>query len=607
MVAGAGSGKTTSLVKALAHLSSTRGEDIRRRGQQIACITYTEVAVGEIWGDVGNAPLFHVSTIHNFLWTIIRPFQNDIRRWVDRRLEERIEEANERIAKPGTQANTRARLQGDVLRYTEQRVAIAVVAKFVYGTGADYVNGILGHDDILKIGATLIGERELMRKIVANRFPFIFVDESQDTTTETVEALRAVAREHAGQFCLGFFGDPMQKIYTTGVGAIAKEDGWAEITKPENFRCPRKVLGVVNRIRVEDDGLEQVRGRTAREGNVDVSVEGSARIFVLPADGQRTQRLAQVRQWLADHNQDPLWLDNSSDGDVRLVVLVHRMAADRLGFPNLYAALNDNGSNSLKDGLLDGTAWVLRPFKNFLMPVVQAINSGRDFDVIGLARKHCPLMLPEYLNPHNTRQVLDKLKINLDDLAELMADGVATTRQILDLARERQLCTIDDRFLAYIQNANGEAGGGQHQPEPGEAAAVGAFLNCISSELWSYEAYVENQSPFDTHQGVKGAEFFRVLVVLDDEEANYNLFSFGKYFRYVPLSGTDQENIAAGKDSVIGRTRRLFYVCCSRAIQDLAVVLFVPTGSVESAAANVERYFLPEDVHLLADMEAVPA
>ena len=72
MVSGAGSGKTTSLVKALDHLEKTRGVELRRRSQQIACITYTEIAVEEIWNDVGNAPLFHVSTIHSFLWTVVR-------------------------------------------------------------------------------------------------------------------------------------------------------------------------------------------------------------------------------------------------------------------------------------------------------------------------------------------------------------------------------------------------------------------------------------------------------------------------------------------------------------------------------------------------------
>ena len=51
---------------------------------------------------------------------------------------------------------------------------------------------------------------------------------------------------------MGFFGDPMQKIYTTGVGAIqvpVGPDGWSALTKPENFRSSLRVLELINAIR----------------------------------------------------------------------------------------------------------------------------------------------------------------------------------------------------------------------------------------------------------------------------------------------------------------------------------------------------------------------
>src|SRR5665213_2966416 len=156
MVAGAGSGKTTSLVKALAHLSRTRSSELRRRGQQIACITYTEIAGGEIWGDVGNDTLFHVSTIHSFLWTIVRPFQKDLRRWVAGRIEEKIATAQEKLDNPRTRANTKETAAKDIERYRRQSEALATVPRFTYGIGSDYAKGVLGHDDILKIGPALI-------------------------------------------------------------------------------------------------------------------------------------------------------------------------------------------------------------------------------------------------------------------------------------------------------------------------------------------------------------------------------------------------------------------------------------------------------------------
>ena len=87
MVAGAGSGKTTSLIKALATIIDAHGANLKARRQRLACITYTEIAAQEIWADVGNNPLVHVSTIHSFMWMLVRPFQRDIRAWVKRRIE----------------------------------------------------------------------------------------------------------------------------------------------------------------------------------------------------------------------------------------------------------------------------------------------------------------------------------------------------------------------------------------------------------------------------------------------------------------------------------------------------------------------------------------
>ena len=70
--AGAGSGKTHTLVEALTYLLEKRSDDYLSRGQQIVCITYTNVAVGEIESRINSDPLVRVSTIHDFLWSVKR-------------------------------------------------------------------------------------------------------------------------------------------------------------------------------------------------------------------------------------------------------------------------------------------------------------------------------------------------------------------------------------------------------------------------------------------------------------------------------------------------------------------------------------------------------
>lgn len=120
------------------------------------------------------------------------------------------------------------------------------------------------------------------------------------------------------------------------------------------------------------------------------------------------------------------------------------------------------------------------------------------------------------------------------------------------------------------------------------------------SQLWGYRTYIEEHSPFETHQGVKGAEFSRVLTVLDDEEGRHNQFSYGKLFGITPPSETDESNLREGKETTIDRTRRLLYVCCSRAVKDLAVVFFADDPAAAHGALVRLGLFPAEDVHNLA-------
>lgn len=610
MVAGAGSGKTTSLIKGLASILAIHGERLRLRRQRVACITYTEIAAGEIWADVGNNPLIHVSTIHSFLWSIARGFQRDIAAWVANRIEERIGELQQAAAGfgPRVQQKTRDKNARDIVRYQQQGEAITTVGSFTYGTGSDYAKGILGHDDIIKMSSQLMIRRPLFRTLVAQQFPFVFVDESQDTFPVIVEALMAVQKQEHARFCLGFFGDPMQRIYPTGIGTIPKPDDWRVISKPENFRSPSAVLALANAIRRGDDDLVQVGGRKQKDGEQEVPVIGTARLFVLPADDHRDERVAQVRTWIAHANRDELWQSDANNDPVKMLVVVHRMAAKRLGFGDLYAALNDRAPEAFKNGFLDATAWPLRPLISFLLPIAEAVRDGRDFDAMRLLRTHSPLLAKDNLKGVNVAQRLNELREVSNQLAELMgSQSQATIRDVLALAKQHRLFAFDPRLAAYLEDMEADAADedrpedeeGEKEEDPSnEINAMAAFLACPANQLRPYQVYVNEESPFSTQQGVKGAEFDRVLVVLDDDEGAHFQFSYEKYLGLKKLSNRDKKNLKEGVETGVERTRRLFYVCCTRARQDLVVVLFVPDPT--AAIAHIRGLGLFPEADILA-------
>ena len=124
-------------------------------------------------------------------------------------------------------------------------------------------------------------------------------------------------------------------------------------------------------------------------------------------------------------------------------------------------------------------------------------------------------------------------------------------------------------------------------------------LNVPFDEMERYAVYVSDQSRFATHQGVKGLEYPRVMVVLDDSEARGFLFSYEKLFGAKEKTQTDLKNEKEGKDTSIQRTARLFYVACTRAKESLAVVAYSENPTLVRSTALANGWFAEEEIVML--------
>lgn len=564
VVAGAGSGKTTSLVKALSHLTRTRGPALRERTQRVACITYTEVAAQEIHDDIGNDSLAVVSTIHGFLWSIVNPFQKEIGRWLELLLEEQIEALifKQGSYKSGTHQSTKDKDAATLEKKQRQLAAAKHIDRWTYGIGGNYSRGVLGHEDIAKMVPAMIVDRPLLARLVARQFPFILVDESQDTFPTVVDALKKAWTLAEGTMCLGFFGDPMQQIYPRGIVSVELESTWISVDKPENFRSSRKVLACVNAVRAGGDSLHQITGLANQD-------EGEAFLFVLPASNDRSKHLDQVRYWLDENSVSGNWSRNAGDGGSKVLMIMHRMAAIRLGFERLHAAFTDNGAGGLEQAFNEGNAWPLAPFKDVIVPLCSADRASSPA-VLSILRGHCPL-LRSGREESRLKLTLRSIKAAVEEL-RLKAEGRAKLGDLLSLAAVRELIDLDPRMAAYL-NPDGEHG--DVALDEKTLAVLNAMCECDLSELEGYYRYVTQESAYSTQHGTKGSEFDRVIVVLDDEEGKrYTSYSYEKLLGLKDLSKKDNENLALGVDSVIDRTRRLFYVSVSRARCAVAIVIF---------------------------------
>jgi hypothetical protein len=67
--------------------------------------------------------------------------------------------------------------------------------------------------------------------------------------------------------------------------------------------------------------------------------------------------------------------------------------------------------------------------------------------------------------------------------------------------------------------------------------ALKDFLEAPFGQIRIYYKYVSGLASFDTHQGVKGLEFERVMVIIDDAEARGFMFGYNKLFGIEAASG----------------------------------------------------------------------
>ena len=134
-----------------------------------------------------------------------------------------------------------------------------------------------------------------------------------------------------------------------------------------------------------------------------------------------------------------------------------------------------------------------------------------------------------------------------------------------------------------------------------EDIRITALRNALSfpfDELERYYSYVTDNTRFATHQGVKGLEFPRVMVIMDDTQARGFLFSYEKLFGSKSKTDMDLKNEREGKATSLTRTARLFYVACTRAQESLAVVAYSENiYSVKNTALS-NGWFHEEEIYL---------
>lgn len=541
--AGAGAGKTYSLVKALQFLIQRKGSHLPRLNQRIACITFTNVAKEEIERRTDRSPVIHCDTIHAFCWSVISGFQSQLRShlpelegWAGDPWAERLTEVG------GTGART--------IEYTLGYRGITDEAISIH------------HNDVLPLAIRLLGY-DKFRNILRYRYPIILIDEYQDTDADWIATIKEHYFGKDAPPLFGFFGDHWQKIYGNGCGELS-HPAIIEIGKEANFRSVSAIVNCLNRMRPE-----------LKQFVVDPEAAGEVRVFHTNAwsgerlkgvhyggdlpDDDANNALTAVKEKLIEAGWD------LSAERTKILMLTHRALGKQQGYSSLPSVFRDNNSFTKKE----------QPhiafFVDHLEPACRAFANkryGEMFAVLGTNKSH----LLKAADKKRWSESMQRL-IELREISSV-ADVVAHLRKaqiprLADAAEKLEL------RLEAFDPASGEE-------MPRSLRELQKLHEVPYQEIISVTNYLDGHSPFETKHGVKGAEFENVLVIVG---RGWNKYNFGKMLENFSSQDTlNEKERVAFEDN-----RNLFYVACSRPKRRLAV-LFTQELSA-GAIKTVEDWF----------------
>lgn len=586
LFAGAGSGKTHSLVLLLKKIRDSIGKDLLVRGKNVAVITFTNAATDEIVNRLDYSLVFHISTIHSFVWDAIKYYQADIKHLYCQYIQEDIQKLYEKQEKAKSKTTKTYQSNAEKIGHLKENLGKAkTIEKFVYnpnGSNAEY--NALNHAEVIKISAQMIMDNIMLQRIIAQRYPILLIDESQDTKKELVDAFFKIQENFSDIFTLGLLGDQKQRIYTDGkenmVNIIPSE--WEQPVKRMNYRCAKRIVKLANTIGKDLDIY-------AEQNPKEDAADGLVRLFIVQQQNEidKDDIEQTIMDIMCNQTHDAKW--SGADADVKTLTIEHMMAARRLGFAQFFGPLSKVDKYQM--AFLQGKVSELDFFTKEVLPIADSIN-GDGRNALEILKAYSPL-----LSKQNTEKPYELYLRCRDDSQKVanIVNGNHSIRDVVKVVCSSQLLPVPEVLRQASILSTTDANDEWEEDLQAWAMVMDLPINMVRG----YDDYVNQRTRFDTHQGVKGLEFDRVMVIIDDSEAKGFMFSYDKLFGVKELTETDKKHIEAGEESSVDRTQRLFYVTCTRAKESLAIVMYTSDSEKVKNQAISKGWFSEQEIVLL--------
>ena len=631
--AGAGAGKTYALQKSIEHILKTEGENLKLRNQKILCITYTNAAKDEILSRLGKNSAILVSTIHEFLWEFISIQQESLTiehknkiidelHTIDYKINENslssnvvLPEFQNVVCKDdfiktfysyyGTSArdfrdamknydtyfetylsnisnfknlvkdiNKKSRLS-KTLKDIEDKESKKIIYNPVQNRDK-LENYVISHDTLLLYCKNIITDKDILKRLFSDRYPYILIDEYQDTDEKVVAIIDSI-REYSNsrkKLVVGFFGDSLQNIYGSGVGILPKKEEYKSIEKVFNRRSSMQIVELIEKIRNDNFGQQSIY----------TDFDNGSYNFYISGDDFNIDTFLQENHLI--NNTACLLMKND---DISKARGFDEILSVLKKFPRFSGANFENVSNEFLQKNLQHMGWFLREILTFIdfiqkvrddnstvREIIQFITSNK----LKLTFAVMKQFIGNLREPNLSTLSIDRCIDEITNIQEpISGNDILKKIFSLDDIAENILLNIKNRAYDYFYYSQ------DSEESEREMTVIDEFFNLDISQFIKWYNYIFDDSKqesisYYTLHGSKGLEFDNVVVVLQDNFARKN-----DYCKYYFENYGNPDCL----DKRFSEVRNLLYVACSRAKLNLHVIYICSLQ--ESILENIESIF----------------
>jgi DNA helicase-2/ATP-dependent DNA helicase PcrA len=611
--AGAGSGKTYALIESLKYLIKHYGVKLSIKNQNIMCVTYTNAAADNIKSKFGNSDVVKVSTIHERIWELIFLHQDALLIEHEIKINNTLTNLNESFNNSSDDDWLNSGERENLVRYLIQEHVKSIyyssedlkadfeielnghgytlnknlgkfkkAVKFLYATdrlnqclkgmksgrnnkvkyNANFNNDRLhhmtiSHDTLLEYGLALCEKYPMLRRIIIDSYPYILIDEYQDTNELVVKLMYQLAKDDGRPegLLIGYFGDQMQSIYSDGVSTRLNEyhPELFRIEKKYNRRSRTEIIDIANSLR--NDGLVQ---ESIFSNNTGGSFSFHQLVNERPNDSSKL-----VTEFIKYELSSP------DVDEIHCLVLKNEMLAELSGFKDLYKSFKD--FFFFKEQAQKIISKDLKRLDSAIRIIFGLIHFR---ELIAKRKKTLEDILPKVKIPismFDAQNYVTELNSLISDDIETLEDFLKVMFALYEggssLFRDKVREFFPSEEFEYSLNGfcqllNNELPRGDVVKEERRIEKINYNITLSLLDYTKWYEFVSDSScelvKFHTYHSTKGLEYNNVVIIMENSFANNHSY-FPDFFK-------------KPNDIEFQERRNLLYVACSRAICNMRIL-----------------------------------